>query len=230
MKAFFITGTDTGVGKTVIASGLLAAANARGMRSLALKPVAAGCIDNGQGLRNEDALLLQQTASIALPYQQINPVALAPAIAPHIAAQQAGITLSAAALVTHCDTVLAQPVDIAVIEGAGGWRVPLNAHETLADVAKALARPIILVVSMRLGCINHTLLTAEAIVNDGLLLAGWVANIDSMTVYKDNVESIAARLPAPCLGEVPMLPQRGGSIDPQCVAQYLDLDRLVSSF
>jgi dethiobiotin synthetase len=203
-KAFFITGTDTGVGKTLIAAGLLVAAKNRGLSTAALKPIAAGCEMTEAGLRNEDALLLQSVITQDLAYEQINPVALEPAIAPHIAAQQAKRLLSVDRLSGFCRGVL-NSANITLVEGAGGWRVPLNPAETLADLARVLQLPVILVVGIRLGCINHAMLTVEAIARDGLPLAGWVANcIDpDMPCQEENVASLVQRIGAPCLGVVP---------------------------
>ncbi len=205
-KAFFITGTDTNVGKTLIAAGLLVAAKQRGLTTAALKPVAAGCEKTEDGLRNDDALLLQSVMTQSLHYDQINPYALEAAIAPHIAAQQEKRSLSIDRLSGFCRGVLSS-ANFTLVEGAGGWRVPLNARETLADLAKNLNLPVIIVVGVRLGCINHALLTFEAVVRDGLGVAGWVANcIDAdMPVLQENIESLKTRLPVPCLGVVPFL-------------------------
>src|SRR5690606_33228444 len=204
--AFFVTGTDTGVGKTLVSAGLLLAARDLGLTTAALKPVAAGCETTPEGLRNEDALLLQSVITQSLAYEQINPIALEPAIAPHIAAQQARRLWSVDRIACFCRARLGH-ADLTQVEGAGGGRVPLNPSETLADLARQLRLPVILVVGIRLGCINHALLTAEAIARDGLTLAGWVANhLDpDMPVQAENVASLAQRLPAPCLGQVPWL-------------------------
>ena len=224
-KTFFVTGTDTGCGKTLIASGLLAVAKARGLSTAGIKPVAAGCEQTEQGLRNEDALALQSQTTLPLSYEQINPVALEPAIAPHIAAADANRRLRADRLVGFCRGVLMQRPDFAVIEGAGGWRVPLNERETLADVAKQLQTPVILVVGMRLGCINHAILTAEAVQRDGLALAGWVANPagEEMNRYQENLETLRRYLPAPLIGEVPFLNK------PQAeqLVEYLNIDTIL---
>ena len=174
--SYFVTGTDTGVGKTTVAVALLQAAAARGLTTAAIKPVAAGCESTPNGLRNDDALKLQAASTLAINYPQINPVALEPAIAPHFAAQRVGLGLRAEQLAEHCRSVIAMGADFTVIEGAGGWRVPLNDGETFADIAIALHVPVILVVDIKLGCLNHALLSAEAIRSDGLRLAGWVAN------------------------------------------------------
>ncbi len=225
-KQFFIAGTDTDVGKTVIAAGLLAAANAKGLSTVALKPVAAGCEHSADGLRNGDALLLQETMSLSLPYEQVNPVALEPAIAPHIAAEQASRRMQVSQLAGFCRGVFMQRADFSLVEGAGGWRVPLNPREALADLARELQLPVILVVGMKLGCINHALLTAEAIRADGLPLAGWVANqpAEAMPCLRENIDSLAARLRAPCLGEVPFL----SSPEPAVVAAHLQIDLVTS--
>lgn len=223
-KKFFIAGTDTDVGKTVIAAGLLAAANAQGLQTVAIKPIAAGCEKTDDGLRNADALLLQKTMSRELPYTQINPVAFEEPIAPHIAADKAGKRLTVSQLAGYCRGALMSATDLTVVEGAGGWRVPLNRVETLANLASELSLPVILVVGVRLGCINHALLTAEAIRHDGLQLAGWVANhIDpSMPYAEENVETLTSLIDAPLLGSVPYL----ANPSPEEVASYLYYDRI----
>ena len=225
-KKFFIAGTDTEIGKTTIACGLLAAANEQGLRTLALKPVAAGAETIDGELRNDDALALMDAASVKLSYQQVNPVLFEPPIAPHIAAQQAGKRLTVSQLAGFCRGSLMTPSDFAVVEGAGGWRVPLSGRETLAGLAVELQLPVILVVGMKLGCLNHALLTAEAIQRDGLALAGWVANTvaPDMSCFDENIATLTQSLPAPCLGVVPHLSQQS----PRAVAAYLSLSALLS--
>ncbi|RRJ83169.1 dethiobiotin synthase [Aestuariirhabdus litorea] len=220
-RQFFIAGTDTDTGKTLVACALLEAAKSQGLSTLALKPVAAGCEETAEGLRNSDALLLQQHMTLPLPYEQINPVALRSAIAPHIAARQEERRLSVDRLVGLCRGALMQRADLKLVEGAGGWRVPLNERETLSGVPVALNLPVILVVGMKLGCLNHALLTVEAIRRDGLPLAGWVANqVDpQMSCFDDNLESLRVRLGAPLLGVIPHLSQPTAEL----AAQYLDL-------
>ncbi|KMM94836.1 dethiobiotin synthase [Pseudomonas lundensis] len=222
--AYFITGTDTDVGKTTVAAGLLQAARAAGLSTAAGKPVASGCEVTPEGLRNADALALMAQCTLALSYGEVNPVAFEPAIAPHIAAREAGVALTVQALLTPMQRILSQRADFTLIEGAGGWRVPLSGQDSLSDVAQGLDLPVILVVGVRLGCISHALLTAEAIAQDGLQLAGWVANIiDPKTSrLEENLATLAERLPAPCLGRVPKLK----SPTPEAVAQYLELDLL----
>ena len=204
-KTWFVTGTDTGVGKTAVCCALLAAAAAAGLRTAAVKPVAAGCDERGQ---NEDALLLQASMTEALDYAQVNPVALQAAIAPHLAAQFEGRRLQASRLAGLCRGVMSGVADVVLIEGAGGWRVPLNARETLADLAVELGVGVILVVCMRLGCINHALLSAEAIHRDGLPLVGWVANQcgPRMDHHEKNLDTLRQQLHAPLLGDLPYLP------------------------
>lgn len=222
--AYFIAGTDTDVGKTTVAAGLLHAAQLAGLSTLGAKPVASGCEVTPKGLRNADALALIAQSSIKLPYEQINPFAFEPAIAPHLAAREADIELSVQGLLGPMREILARQADFTLIEGAGGWRVPLSHHANLSDLAVALKLPVILVVGVRLGCINHALLSAEAIARDGLQLAGWVANIiDSRTSrLEENLASLAERLPAPCLGRVPRLKPASA----EAVAEHLQIDLL----
>jgi len=224
-QTFFIAGTDTEVGKTLISTGLLAKAAELNKRTVGLKPVAAGCEETADGWRNEDALALQQAMTEDLDYEQINPVALREAIAPHLAAAHEGKQLNASRLMGFCRGVMMLPSDFVIVEGAGGWRVPLNPRETLAHLAIELNAPVILVVGMKLGCINHALLTAEAVRRDGLPLAGWVANRvePEMSCYEENVATLRSLIGAPLLGEVPHL----SDVSPESVAQHLSLDPLM---
>src|SRR5450830_1141306 len=207
--AYFITGTDTDVGKTTIAAGL---------------PVASGCQVTAKGLRNADALALLAECSLPLSYAEVNPVAFEPAIAPHLAAREAGVALTVQSLLKPMQQILDRKADFTLIEGAGGWRVPLADQDNLSDLAMALKLPVILVVGVRLGCISHALLTAEAIARDGLQLAGWVANIiDPKTSrLEENLATLAERIPAPCLGRVPKLK----ALSAEAVAEHLQLDLL----
>ncbi|MDZ7924719.1 MAG: dethiobiotin synthase [Marinagarivorans sp.] len=203
-KTYFITGTDTGVGKTYIACALLKAFAKAGKTTMALKPIAAGCEESEQGLCNDDALALQQAATVKLDYALINPFALKAATAPHIAAALEGRRLTLDRVAGMCRGTLMTKADICLIEGAGGWRVPLNDRESLSQLPAALQTPVILVVAVRLGCLNHALLTAEAIIRDGLPLAGWVANCmePDMPNLQANIETLKTLIPAPCLGVV----------------------------
>ncbi|HIK73239.1 MAG TPA: dethiobiotin synthase, partial [Alcanivorax sp.] len=174
---FFITGTDTEVGKTWVSCRLLERAREAGLSCYGLKPIAAGCEETADGLRNEDALNLMAASSLTLPYELVNPVALKAAIAPHIAARQEGRRISLSQLAGYVRGALSShPADLVLVEGAGGWRVPLNDREMLSALAVELNLPVIQVVGMKLGCISHALLTAEAIQADGLRYTGTVAN------------------------------------------------------
>ncbi|MDT8311279.1 MAG: dethiobiotin synthase [Methylophaga sp.] len=204
-QGFFVTGTDTEVGKTVISVGLIRALQEQGLKVAVMKPVASGCQMTTDGLRNDDALALQQTTDIKVDYQTINPYAFEPAIAPHIAAQQAEVSIDLTRLLQNYRQLKSMS-DAVVVEGAGGWLVPLNDNQSIADLAVKIALPVVLVVAIKLGCINHALLTAGSIRASGLQLAGWVAN----DFLDDNqhdaiIQSIQARINAPCLGVVPRL-------------------------
>lgn len=224
-KRFFITGTDTEAGKTLMAIGLLTKAKAKGLKTMALKPLAAGGRQTAEGLRNEDALALQAAMTESLPYEQVNPVVLDMAVAPHIAAERAGRSLTVSQLAGYCRGTFTKRADFTLVEGAGGWRVPVNRREQLSALAVELDLPVILVVGMKLGCLNHALLTEEAIQRDGLPIAGWIANrMDpDMSCFEENVETLQSLLSAPCLGVVPHLEER----TPQTVAQYLDISSLL---
>jgi dethiobiotin synthetase len=204
-KPLFITGTDTNVGKTLIAAGLLVRYAQQGFVTSAMKPVAAGCEAVGDELRNLDAVILQRLATLKFSYAQVNPVALSAACAPHIAAQEEGRRLQLAKIEGYCRGLLINKADVCIIEGAGGWRVPLNSRESMSDLARGLGSPVLLVVGVRLGCLNHALLSAEAILRDGVRIAGWVANcVDpDMPYLEQNIATLHAALPAPCLGVVP---------------------------
>ena len=225
-KVFFVTGTDTEVGKTLVAAALLSLARRQGLRCAGIKPVAAGCYRQGERLVNEDALALMAASGAKLDYETVNPVALEPAIAPHIAATQAHRPLAVGALAEHCRAVFNADFDFIIVEGAGGWFVPLNDKETLADLCIELDIAVILVVGMKLGCINHALLTAAAVARAGLSLAGWVANsvADEMPCLAENLATLKARLPAPCLGVVPHLPAG----EPRRASAHLDIDPLLA--
>lgn len=224
---FFVTGTDVKVGKTLVASSLLAAANARGLSTMGLMPVTTGCKMSTDGLRHPDALLLQDTMSVKLAYQQINPVALPQPVAPILAAESSGKRVVVSQLAGFCRGALTQKTDVTVVEGIGGWQTPLNRGETMAELAKALKLPVVMVVGINSGCINHALLTAGAISRDGLLLAGWVANhLDRETPYHhETVATLKAMLRAPCLGEIPELT----SPSPELGSTHLDIDPLLSA-
>lgn len=223
---WFVTGTDTGVGKTLVSSALVRRLREHGLRVAGMKPVASGCTVTPDGLRNEDALALLAEASRTWPYDVVNPCAYEPAIAPHLAAEAAGRPIDLALIERNFGSMSADS-DAIVVEGAGGWHVPLSATDgaapraTIADLARRLGLPVILVVGLRLGCLNHAFLTAEAIERAGLPLAGWVgSSIDPDFALQDrNLATLRAWLPAPCLGVVPRL----SAATAAAAAPYLDL-------
>jgi dethiobiotin synthetase len=207
-RGFFVTGTDTGVGKTLVTAALLRRLRESGTRVAGMKPVAAGSIAGPEGPANEDALLLQAESSVRHPYATVNPWLFEPAIAPHLAAAEAGVTIDTARIMAAL-AVLHAGADVVLAEGAGGFLVPLDAARSFADLPALLGMDVLLVVGLRLGCLNHALLTAEAVAQRGLKLAAWVGNtIDPQFARRDaNVATLTARLPAPCLGIVPWMPE-----------------------
>ena len=202
MQGYFVTGTDTGVGKTLVSELLIYRLRQTYARVAGFKPVASGCISTPLGLRNADALALQRASSINLPYEQVNPYAFAAPIAPHLAAAEAGITIDLGVIKRDIAAVTADRV---VVEGAGGWLAPLGADTSVADLAVLLSLPVVLVVGLRLGCINHALLSLESIRRRALPVAGWVANrIDPELERADaNIAALCERLDAPLLFELP---------------------------
>lgn len=198
MKGYFVTGTDTGVGKTRVAVALVHALRRRGLRVAVMKPVAAG---SAPGELNEDVLALTAASNIEADPADVNPYAFAEPIAPHIAAEQSATRIDLGVILAAYGRLATQS-DAVVVEGAGGWRVPLNANEDMADLAQQLGLPVVLVVGLRLGCLSHALLTAESIQNRGLAWAGWIGNhIDpDMAEQAANLRALQARLLAPCLG------------------------------
>lgn len=214
-RGYFVTGTDTGVGKTLISQALLHRLRQTHVAVAGFKPVASGCEQTANGLRNADALALQQASSIAMPYATVNPYAFAPPIAPHLAAELAGVAIDCEVIRRGIASVAAERV---VVEGVGGWLVPLNRRQTVADLAQLLGLPVVLVVGVRLGCLNHALLTAEAIRARGLEIAGWVANrIDTQCLLcEENIAALDERLGMPLLMSLPWfdtLPQPASLAD-----------------
>lgn len=221
---WFVTGTDTGVGKTYVTAALVAALCARGKRVAPMKPVASGCVPTKAGLRSEDALgLLAACARYDYDYTDVNPYAFAPAVAPHLAAREAGVEIRIDEILRRY-TRLRAHAQCVVVEGVGGWCVPLTQATTTVDLARSLALPVVLVVGVRLGCLNHALLTQESIARAGLPLAGWVANtIDGdIDRFDDVVGALRERLFAPLLGVMPH-----GREDAASAARHLRIDALL---
>jgi len=206
-RGCFVTGTDTGVGKTRVAGALCVALGRRGLRVAAMKPVAAGCVRTADGLRSDDALALVAAMNVAAPYADVNPFAFEPPIAPHLAAAAAGVPIRFEAL-DAAYARLAASADVVIVEGAGGWLVPLDARRSFADLAVHWRLDVVLVVGLRLGCLNHALLTAEAVQRRGLTLRGWVANAieRGFEPAAANVDALQRRLGVPCLGSLPYAP------------------------
>jgi dethiobiotin synthetase len=224
-KGYFITGTDTGVGKTFVSCTLLQAFADKGERIGAMKPIAAGCEKTPDGWQNDDALQLMRHSNVELSYQLVNPVALPPPIAPHIAIEQAGESVTIAQLTKHFEQIKDR-ADYFIVEGAGGWLVPLNKNESMAGIPKAFGLDVILVVGIRLGCINHALLTVDAIQQSGNQLAGWVANIidPSMLMIEENILTLRNSIKVPLLGTIPNLNVKN---EVGIAAKKLDVDFLL---
>lgn len=211
MHSFFVTGTDTGAGKTLASSSLLHALRGRGLRAVGMKPVASGCESTAEGWRNEDALALLAASEPRPAYADLNPYALPAPLAPEIAAREAGVVLALPPIVDAYRRLQAL-ADVVVVEGVGGWAAPLSASLDQVDLVRALRLPVVLVVGMRLGCLNHARLTARAIRADGAELIGWIASeVDPEMARRDeNFELLKARIDAPCWGRLP----HGVPVDP----------------
>jgi dethiobiotin synthetase len=222
-RGFFVIGTDTGVGKTLISAALLHAFAARGMSTVGMKPVVAGAIEVDAKLVYEDVEALRAASSVDAPLELINQYAFRAPIAPHIAAQREGIAIDLGAI-ERAYANLSTLAQVTIVEGVGGFKVPLGVREDTADLARRLNLPVILVVGMRLGCLNHALLTQDAIRASRLPLAGWVANTldPHMLAFDENLASLKERIAAPRLGVVPFMPVP----DAHSAARQLDLDRL----
>jgi dethiobiotin synthetase len=223
-KGYFVTGTDTGVGKTLIACSLLRAFAARRFRAVGMKPVASGAVAGGNGLVHDDVERLIAAGNVAAPRDHVNPYCFAPPIAPHIAAAEAGMKIELDHI-GRCFNALTERADVVIVEGVGGFRVPLGPDADTAQLAARLALPVVLVVAMRLGCLNHALLTAEAIAGRGLKLAGWVANhLDPRMAAADaNVRALETLIAAPLLARIAFT----ANPDPGVGAALLDTRNLL---
>lgn len=232
MKSIFITGTDTDVGKTLISSSLLYLLSQKGYKTIGFKPVAAGSEMIDGELKNDDAHKLQQFSNLALTYNEVNPVLFSAPIAPHIAAKNEGVEISLSALETSFKLLVTKSPDYLLTEGAGGWFLPLNSDQNkpvnfLYQLPINLKMDVILVVGLKLGCLNHALLTADKILSQGLNIIGWVGNtIDNeMLVQTDNIETLNCLIDAPCLGIMPHLENVN---DIEAASRYLDISQLVN--
>ncbi len=226
MKGFFVTGTDTGVGKTLVACELIRALKLSGSRVAGMKPVASGCERTVDGLISDDARQLAAASGLDAPMDLINPYRFLPAIAPHIAATEAGLRID----IEHIKTAflrLGALADAIVVEGVGGLRVPLNDREEITDLISLLELPVILVVGIRLGCLNHALLTEEALERRGIAVGGWVANHiePAMASQEENVAALTKRLRRPLIGRIPSL---SADMDTHAAAGQLDIAGLRS--
>jgi dethiobiotin synthetase len=219
-QGFYVTGTDTGIGKTLASSALLHALHARGLRAVGMKPVASGCEATADGWRNEDALALRAASDPTPAYADINPYALPLPLAPELAARDAGVEVELAPLLAAHARLQALAPQV-VVEGVGGWEAPLSGSLRQADLVRALGLPVVLVVGLRLGCLNHAILSARAIAADGFPLLGWIGNaIDpDMACREEQRAMLQARLAAPCLG---WLPHESGA-DGRSFSRYLSL-------
>ncbi len=213
MDGLYVTGTDTGIGKTLASTALLHAYRARGLRAVGMKPVASGCDVTDDGYRNADALALQSASDPRPLYAQVNPYALPLPLAPELAAREAGIDIDLETI-RAAHARLQSRSDIVVVEGVGGWAAPLSATLDQADLVRALDLPVLLVVGMRLGCISHARLTARAINDDGAVIAGWVANeIDPEMQHRDAYfDLVQQRIVAPCMGRLPFIVESGSMV------------------
>lgn len=220
MGHFYVTGTDTGIGKSVASAALLHAFRAAGWRAVGMKPVASGCEATDDGWRNEDALALQEASNPRPPYADVNPYALPNPLAPELAAADAGVAIETGPIERAFER-LRTSADVVVVEGVGGWAAPITATLDQADLVRAMELKVVMVVGLRLGCINHARLTARAIAADGLHMVGWIANaIDpDMARADDNLRILQRVLDAPFLGRLPHVP----AVDPRALCTQLRL-------
>jgi dethiobiotin synthetase len=219
--SYFVTGTDTGVGKTLVSCALLHAFAAQGKRVVGFKPVAAGCDDDDH---NDDAKQLRAASTVRATYGQINPYCFPHPIAPHLSARHAGSRIDFSRIFASFDELAGQSDEV-IVEGVGGFCVPLNEKQDSVDLVKQLDIPVILVVGMRLGCLNHALLTMRAIAEAQIECAGWAANVldADMPALQENIDTLRERIQAPLLGVIPFQPQP----DARAAATHLDISSLV---
>ncbi|XOV77557.1 MAG: dethiobiotin synthase [Aestuariibacter sp.] len=223
VRGYFVTGTDTEVGKTFMTQAMMQIALQLRKTVVGYKPVAAGCVVTEHGLRNEDAVCLQQSSSFRIPYDQINPYAFEEPAAPHLAAERVKEKICLKTIADGYERLRRKEPDLLFVEGAGGWRLPLGDGQFMSDFVISHELPVILVVGVRLGCLNHACLTMESIQKDGLKIAGWIANHrdNSMPFLTENIQTLKSLIDAPFLGEVPMV------LSPKEARHYLDISPLL---
>jgi len=219
-QTYFITGTDTDVGKTLCCAALLQAAQQQGLSTLAYKPIAAGCDATQTGLRNEDALILQKNSTLKVDYALVNPIAYQDPIAPHIAATLEERPIELGVVTTGLQQLQSLSTDLLIVEGAGGWHLPINDKQLLSQWVIEQKLPVILVVGMKLGCLNHAMLTYQALISDGVPVAGWIANqlATEMPFYQQNLDWLKQKIAPPLIAELPTL----DCPDSNDLAQYVD--------
>lgn len=219
---YFITGTDTDVGKTICTKALLQAAKNQHANTLAYKPIAAGCDKTSAGLRNEDALILQSSCTMTCDYDLINPISFEQPIAPHIAADEVGDNISLSIINDGLNLLQKRRADYLLVEGAGGWHLPIDKQMLLSEWVAEQKIPVILVVGLKLGCLNHALLTAQAIERSGLQIIGWIANhlAHDMPYATQNITTLKHLINAPLIGEIPFL----DDINERDLSNYINVE------
>lgn len=219
---YFITGTDTDVGKTVCTKALLQAASKQHKSTLAYKPISAGCEETHLGLRNEDALILQQNSTLKVGYDEVNPIAYKQPIAPHIAAIENEQPICLTLINQGLDFLQQQQAQFLFVEGAGGWHLPINNQQLFSEWVIERQLPVIVIIGLKLGCLNHALLTLKTIEQSGLTIAGWVANHlqHDMPYVEQNINTLKEFIDAPLLGTIPFL----GNINEQDLSLYIDVN------
>ncbi len=224
-NAIFVTATDTDAGKTLVSRAILELAKDHGLSTLGYKPVSAGCELTPEGLRNEDALFLQQASTIDCPYEKVNPIAYADPVAPHLAAARVNQVITVEQLSSGMFDLQQYRPDLLLVEGAGGWRLPLGKGSFLSDFVIQHKMPVIFVIGLKLGCLNHALLTYEALKSDGINVVGWVANLvdPEMRYLEQNITSLKDMIDAPCIGVIPFLDNT------EDAKQFLHIDLLLNS-
>jgi dethiobiotin synthetase len=231
-KGLFITGTDTAVGKTYVTQRILQQLSSQSISCIAMKPVASGAIKTTEGLRNNDALKLQQAANVNVPYELINPYCFEPAIAPHLAAQQSGVVIEPS-IILDAYHELSSRADVVIVEGVGGWQVPLNTQSnkvySISTLAEQLQLPVVLVVGLRLGCLNHAQLSAYSIYNSQCSLVGWIANTVEKDLLhsKEQVQFLQDQISSPLLGHLSWSNNKIGSQNNFIYDEVIDLDHLL---